>query len=221
MCAVIGVYLERPTSKQIDTVKKLFIESQIRGRHQTGLTANINGDLYSYIRDGAADEFVKSFLDWGTLQDQKILRLIGHCRYSTSDLRYPQPIRIERDFAIVHNGVVTQDPPETWHRYGYDLETCNDSELIYHCSKSGKEPLLEFPDASMAVCELSDIGGLSWYRNAKRPLYQVQVDNGWFVCSTKDIAVRAGLKKAERCKPGFVYTPNGYARISNVEEMIP
>jgi hypothetical protein len=49
----------------------------------------------------------------------------------------------------------------------------------------------------------------------------VKVPNGYFICSTADIALRAGLKKPTRCKPGVVYTPQGNAKLTNVEELIP
>ena len=56
--------------------------------------------------------------------------MIGHCRYSTSDLQYNQPIYND-DYSIAHNGVVSQEMPERWKElYGYDCKTKNDSELI-------------------------------------------------------------------------------------------
>jgi glutamine phosphoribosylpyrophosphate amidotransferase len=148
------------------------------------------------------------------------LQLIGHCRYSTSDLRYNQPLHIFNDFAMAHNGVVDQRPAAYWVEHGYELSTSNDSELLYQARYAKREPLKEFPEASMAVAELG-LGGIRWYRNGKRPLYYVKVANGYFICSTADIALRAGLTKPQRCKPGFVYTPEGKAKLSNVEELVP
>jgi hypothetical protein len=70
----------------------------------------------------------------------------------------------------------------------------------------------------MAVAELS-LKGIRWYRNGKRPLYYVKVSNGYFICSTADIALRAGLKKPVRCQPGWVYTPEGKTKLTNVMEL--
>jgi hypothetical protein len=101
------------------------------------------------------------------------------------------------------------------------MATDNDSELLYHCAAAGKEPLEEFPEASMAVCELRVLGGIAWYRNGKRPLYHAKVPNGWFICSTADIALRAGLEGAERCEPGVVYRRDRSFKIAKVKELVP
>ena len=100
-----------------------------------------------------------------------------------------------------------------WGRYGYKLDTTNDSELIYH----SKEPLTEFPEASMAVAELHSNGTLRWYRNGKRPLYMA---DGFFM-STKDIALRAGLRDPVRCEPGVIYTSTTETKLTTIKELIP
>ena len=187
MCAIIGCYLEKPTPKQIETLKCLFIESQIRGRHQTGIAVRDGNKVLREMITGDGANFVNLF-KWERLEKYSTLEVIGHNRYSTSDLRYPQPIQVFDDFALAHNGAVDQRPPGYWAEYGYKLQTANDSELLYHAAYTGNDPLLEFPEASMAVCELHGDKGLRWYRNGKRPLYAVKVDNGFFICSTADIA---------------------------------
>ena len=219
MCGVISAYIEQPTPSDIETLKNLFIEGQIRGRHQTGLAYKKGNKIERFVVEGDGKKLVEGF-DWEQLLELSTLELIGHNRYSTSDLRYPQPIQVFDDLSLVHNGVVTQEPAGAWHRFGYELSTSNDSELLYQARYAGREPLKEFPEASMAVAELG-LGGLRFYRNGKRPLYYAKVDNGYFICSTRDIAKRAGLKGARRCKPGLVYTPEGNTKITNVEELIP
>jgi glutamine phosphoribosylpyrophosphate amidotransferase len=219
MCAVIGCYLKQPTKKQIEILKKLFVESQIRGRHATGYSMIRNGKIFTQKVPLPAETFVHS--NFAEVQPgDYTLQLIGHTRYSTSDLRFNQPLQ-NGEVSIVHNGVITQDPPELWDRYGYSMETSNDSELLLRSVIVGNEPLVEFSEASMAVAELSVVSGLRWYRNAKRPLYSVKVSNGYFVCSTRDIASRAGLKNAVRCSPGVVYTPRDTTKLIEVEELIP
>ena len=101
-----------------------------------------------------------------------------------------------------------------WGRYGYKLNTTNDSELIYHSD----EPLTEFPDASMAVAELHSNGTLRWYRNGKRPLYMA---DGFFM-STKDIASACGTCATRalraRCDLHTGYTET---KLTTIKELIP
>lgn len=220
MCAIIGAYLEAPSRQQIDTIQRLFFESRVRGKHATGYSLIQGNKVITRKEPISAEWFIR--MHFGDVQPgDYTLQLIGHCRYSTSDLRYNQPIQNSNDLAIVHNGVVTQDPPELWNRYGYDLETSNDSELIWHSVDAGKEPLQEYPNASMSVLELRAGEGMRWYRNGKRPCYMVKVPNGVFIMSTADIAKRAGLSGAKRCKPGVVYTPKGSTTIVKTPELIP
>jgi glutamine phosphoribosylpyrophosphate amidotransferase len=217
MCAIVGAYLEKPTAFQIETLKRLFVESQIRGKHASGYSMIRNGEIFTQVAPLPAEEFVKLHFDEVQPGDYT-LQLIGHTRYSTSDLKFNQPLHIFGDLSLAHNGVVDQRPAAYWVEHGYELATTNDSELLYQARHVGNEPLKEFPEASMAVAELSVIG-LRWYRNGKRPLYHVCVPNGVFICSTLDIALRAGLKKPIRCKPGWVYNPIGSAKLINVKEL--
>jgi glutamine phosphoribosylpyrophosphate amidotransferase len=220
MCSVIGVYLESPTQEQIETLKSLFVESGIRGLHASGYSVIRNGKVFTQKAPVPAHVFVESY--FAELQPgDYTLQLIGHTRYSTSDLEYNQPIQVFDDCALAHNGVVDQRNAARWVEYGYQLTTLNDSELLYQSRYAGNEPLVEFPKATMAVCELSVEKGLRWYRNAGRPLYYVKVANGYFIMSTTDIAKRAGLKGAKRCKPGVIYTPQENAKLTTVKELIP
>jgi len=218
MCAVIGCYLKQPTEKQIEILKKLFVESQIRGRHATGYSMIRNGEIFTQKVPLPAETFVHS--NFAEVQPgDYTLQLIGHTRYSTSDLRFNQPLQYE-DVSIVHNGVITQDPPELWDRYGYPMETSNDSELLMRSVASGGEPLTEFPDASIAALELHKDGKMRWYRNAKRPLHAVKVKNGYFIMSTQNIAERAGLLGSVMLDPGTVYTTSKKTKLLNVTDMI-
>lgn len=220
MCAVIGAYLEAPSQQQIHTLKRLFCESQIRGKHASGYSLIQGSKVITRKAPHPAIYFVRTHFAEVQPGDHT-LQLIGHTRYSTSDLKFNQPIQVFDDLALAHNGVVDQRSPIHWQEYGYELTTANDSELLYQARHSGREPLVEFPTATMAVCELSSSQGLRWYRNGGRPLYRVKVPNGFFIMSTADIAKRAGLEGAERCEPGVLYTPEGEAKLTSVEELIP
>ena len=194
MCAVIGALLRSPTTDQLDNVRNVFLESRIRGMHATGLSYVKNGKVVTLKEAVPASVFSPLSNMEQLLNEDGNLYLIGHCRYSTSDLRYNQPMQINDKVSIVHNGVISQELPENWKElYGYTTETQNDSELINHTLDAGLNPLTEWADSSMAIIELHSDGLMNWYRNGKRPLYKTTLDNGFIITSTKDIVKRAGI----------------------------
>jgi glutamine phosphoribosylpyrophosphate amidotransferase len=194
MCAIIGAYIENPSSRDLIMLADVFRESSIRGLHATGVSWVRGGEVKTHIDAKPATLFLESLDLNNCINEDGNLYLIGHCRYSTSDLQYNQPLWNE-NISIVHNGVVSQEMPENWERlYGYKCKTRNDSELILHTLEAKKSPLQEFPDASMAVVELYKEKKLRFYRNGKRPIYFTSLTNGGIITSTKDVAIRADLK---------------------------
>ena len=194
MCGIIGAYIENPSSLDLTTLADVFRESSIRGLHATGVSWVRDGEIKTRIDAKPATQFLESLDLNNCINEDGNLYLIGHCRYSTSDLEFNQPLWNE-NISIVHNGVITQEMPENWERlYGYKCKTRNDSELIVHTLEAGKSPLIEFSNASMAVVELYKEKKLRFYRNGKRPIYFTSLLNGGIITSTKDIAVRADLK---------------------------
>lgn len=190
MCSVIGALIQNPTAKDFETIRKVFLESKIRGMHATGMSIVYNGKVLTFKEPVPADRFVHLDNLEEMVNDDGNLYLIGHCRYSTSDLLYNQPIAND-EHSIVHNGVITQELAENWDKiFNYKCETKNDSELVLHSDS----PLEEYQDASMAVCELTFDRKLCVYRNGKRPLYLTSLVNGVIITSTADIAKRAGIK---------------------------
>jgi glutamine phosphoribosylpyrophosphate amidotransferase len=169
-------------------LEAVFHESKIRGMHATGIAYVKGGSVHIDKRPVPANEFPFNFNEY--LNEDGNLYLIGHCRYSTSDLEYNQPIG-NTENAIVHNGVITQELPENWEaKYGHKCETKNDSELVLHA----EDPLTEYAHMSMAVCELIAASKVvKTYRNGKRPLYLTSLSNGYIITSTADIPRRAGL----------------------------
>lgn len=187
MCSVIGAIIKEPRAEDFLMLHRVFLESKIRGMHATGISYVKHGKIITEKRPVPADEFPFNFPSYVNEDDS--LYLIGHCRYSTSDLEFNQPIGNDTH-AIVHNGVITQELPENWKNiYNYECETKNDSELVLH---SGS-PLEEFPDMSMGVCELTNDKKLLVYRNGKRPLYLTSIPSGCIITSTADIAKRADV----------------------------
>jgi hypothetical protein len=193
MCAIIGAVLKDPRKEDFEMIRRVFLESRIRGLHATGISFLPHwSDKVVTIKDAIpADKFVDIHMHIDNMKEMVngdgTLYLIGHCRYSTSDLSYNQPLANEVK-SIVHNGVITQELPENWGNiYPYTFETKNDSELVLHSD----DPLREFPDASMAVCELYADGKLRFYRNGKRPLYLTNIECGSIITSTADVPERA------------------------------
>lgn len=193
MCAVIGSILQQPSKQDFAMIRRVFHESKIRGMHATGISflPKWSSGIETIKEPIPADQFVDKHLHDDNLSsmvaDDGNLYLIGHCRYSTSDLEYNQPM-FYNDKSIVHNGVITQELPENWKDiYGYDCITKNDSELVLHSN----DPLREFAHMSMGVVELHRDRKIRFYRNGKRPLYLSSILNGCIITSTGDIASRA------------------------------
>ncbi len=192
MCGVIGVVLRHPTQSQYEMLRCIFHESKIRGKHATGISYLKQNQIHTERHALPADQCVFDFPSY--LNEDGNLYLIGHCRYSTSDLVYNQPIANE-SLAIVHNGVVSQELPENWGQlYGYFCDTKNDSELLLRTVEKNESPLIQWSGASLAVCELHPNKTIRAYRNGKRPLYLTIQENGYLLTSTSDIPRRAGIQ---------------------------
>lgn len=194
MCAVIGLDLTNPN---LSLVKELFFQSQIRGKHATGVTYFKNGRLHTIKEPIPAEEFINNS-DISEWVDGNRLLAIGHCRYSTSDLLYNQPISND-DLSIVHNGVVTQELPESWQQlYGVCTETKNDTELLLHTILENKDPLTHWESSSISMISIDRKGKINYTRNGKRPLWVWNNGSNMIVTSTKDIAIRSGLSGSKR-----------------------
>lgn len=192
MCAVIGAVIKNPTATHFDMIRNVFHESRIRGLHATGLSYLKGGSIHTFKEPVPADEFKKLDDLEEMVNDDGTLYLIGHCRYSTSDLLYNQPIANETT-SIVHNGVITQHDPADWEvLHGYACDGKNDTELLLR-SLADYSPLEHWKDASLAVCELHIDGKIRAYRNGKRPLYLTVLDDGCIITSTANVAKRANL----------------------------
>lgn len=199
MCAVIGAVIQQPTRDDFDMIKRVFHESRIRGLHATGISflPKWSSGIENIVEPIPADKFIEKFLHNDNLADMVAddgnLYLIGHCRYSTSDLEYNQPIW-NNYMSVAHNGVITQELPENWESlYGYKCQGKNDTELLLHTFAAGKSPLVEWKDSSLAVCVLDKNRTLTAFRNGKRPLYLTNTHNGCIITSTADVIKRAGI----------------------------
>lgn len=198
MCGIIGYYNKNVTKSDLDTLRKVLIESKIRGKHASGIAWFDGKKFQSYIKPTSIDKLMKKFDLSKSIYNGASISLIAHARYSTSDIKYNQPI-LGETLAIAHNGVVTQDFPENWYEtYGFKCKTKNDSELILHALENERELSQIFPKSSIAVVSLDLTGKIEVYRNGLRPLWQGTIGDGVVIASTQDILHRAGVQNIKK-----------------------
>lgn len=189
MCGIIGLRCrDKEISKTI--VEELLLQSQIRGKHATGLSFFDGRKIKTIIDPIPSQKFIKKQNFDGSEY------VLGHVRYSTSDLSYNQPITDR--LSIVHNGIITQEKFEKWEQdFEFkDYQTKNDTEILLKCLQVKKQPFLEFLNCSVAAGVLED-GKMYCFRNNMRPLWIFQSEyelngvplfNGF--ASTEDIINR-------------------------------
>lgn len=200
MCGIIGFSSKNATASDIEILRKVMIESRIRGKHASGIAWSDGLSIHSRVLPIPIDQLVQKF-DLHSLVRGGQISLISHARYSTSDIKYNQPI-IGDTMAIAHNGVITQDSPENWEKsYGFKCETHNDSELLLRVLEKGKQPDKVFPDSSIAAVTLTKDGQIKAIRNGLRPLWQGKIGEGVVYASTHDILLRSGVKDIKKLKP--------------------
>lgn len=197
ICGIVGFVSNNATSADLEVLKRVLIESRIRGKHASGIAWSDGIELYSYVKSIPIDELVNQF-DLNDINVNGKVSMIAHTRYSTSDIRYNQPI-VGDSMAIAHNGVITQADYDTWEsQYGYKCSTHNDSELLLRCQEDGRDPYEVFPGSSFAALFLSRGGKLTLMRNGLRPLWVGTIGDGFVCASTYDILRRAGVTDITR-----------------------
>ena len=138
MCAIVGFESEKVTEKDLVILKKVLIESKIRGKHASGVAWFDGGKICCEKKSLPMDKFLKDF-DLSKIVYNGKVKMIAHARYSTSDLEFNQPL-VSGNLAIAHNGVVTQEAPENWEKhFGYKCETKNDSELLLRAIENDED----------------------------------------------------------------------------------
>lgn len=213
MCGVIGVHLKNISQSEIYLVYSIFDQTMIRGKHATGISFVKNGEIHTKKLGVPVTEFFKDFSIADCVNEDGGLYMIGHIRYSTSDIRYNQPFA-NKDISIVHNGVISQEPVEEWK---YKTETSNDSELILKSFENDLHPLTDFPEASMAVCYLKADKTVGGFRNEARPLWYNTLSNGVIFTSTRDISQRSGLRTPVKCDMYVDYCKQENIELQKVE----
>lgn len=187
MCGVIAAKGRVPPAM----LKELFLQSSIRGRHATGAAWWLKGNLHTHIVAEPAEVFLRDIDVESWYDESGNVCVIGHTRYSTSNRLFNQPIS-NGTAAIVHNGVITQEPHSEWERlYGLKTDGQNDTELLFLTSPD------RWPDSSIGCVWLSS-GEITYYRNGKRPLWVSETPEWLVVASTEDILFRSGFGTRER-----------------------
>lgn len=196
MCGLVGISVPTVTAKDIILFEAILRESRIRGLHATGISYLEDGVIYTIKEPVGADRFLEKYTLADCIDYDGSLNLIAHTRYSTSDLRFNQPIA-NAQLSVVHNGVISQELPSNWPKlYGPIgvCETSNDTELLFNTIQAFGNPIVEWAESSIAALELYWDGTIRAYRNGRRPLYMMRYYEGFIVSSTMDVLVRSGLK---------------------------
>lgn len=194
MCSIIGVSIADVKAADIELIHRLMLEARIRGLHATGVSYVESGNIVTVKEALGADKFLELYNFADFVDGDGSLRMVAHCRYSTSDLEFNQPIA-NTSMALVHNGVISQELPENWESlYGLKCDTRNDTELLFKTVWLGRDPLTMWPTSSIAALELYDTGYMRAYRNGRRPLYMSAYNTySILFASTQDIFIRAKL----------------------------
>lgn len=206
MCGVIGYLAPNVTLKDLDNLTTLLEESQVRGRHSTGVSYILEGEIKTVIEKDCASVFISRRMREinADLWREGSIRLIGHTRYATSG-ETPQPIHLH-DISLAMNGVISQADPSTW---GHGYTTDNDAEILQRELLCGGHAFQrDFENASIAACALYHDGRLLAFRNGRRPLWRAQLRAETVVfSSTAQILARAldPCGAVELIKPGTVY----------------
>lgn len=183
MCGIIGL-ISKSKKVGLPIFEELLKQSQIRGKHSTGVSTIVDGAIETIALPIPADRFTSEYeIPWSE-------RMIGHVRYSTSFIKHHQPIS-DGNIAITHNGIITQEKPEMWEEhFGYTgFKTKNDSELLLKCIEEGSGVFKKFKKSSMA-CGVLDTENLYCFRNETRPLWLFMGEGFAGFASTRDIIER-------------------------------
>lgn len=221
MCGIVGMVSVENDKECFSFFKELLKESQIRGKHATGISFYKGNKLITIKSKEPAEKFIKglNFVSYSNFY-------LGHTRYSTSDLRFNQPIN-ENNISLAHNGVLTQSDPKDWFKeFNYTTKTENDSELLLKFieKENIKDVFKKFTKSSISAGIIKD-KTLFQFRNTKRPLWLIKFKSHnkircLIFCSTLDIFDRAFDKikfpmeyflnkispEVEKTKAGVLYT---------------
>lgn len=211
MCGIIGYSGAFYGTLSAD-LTRLMDQASRRGVHAHGVAqVPAPGVLSTFRHRGAPGEVA-------VIKAPQI-RFVGHCRYSTSDPLWDQPLA-DPQCALVMNGVISQAEPRRWPGAElWDYTTGNDVEVALQYAKEG---IRGHMPGSFACLELCADGQMYAYRNPYRPLYWAYgPSGGLFFASTQDILRRGlGVEFPVLLEPGVLYTPTPDGHIDVVDSSL-
>lgn len=230
MCGIVGYkLLSRNPEAAANTLKlfeRLLCESQIRGKHASGVSWIDDGKVMGYKQPIPAVQLVKSEFWQGCFPIPT--EMIGHTRYSTSGDWHKnannQPLN-NRKMALVHNGLVSMGTKGEFEaQYNVKTATENDSEIILRKTLEGgiAHAITECAKIHMPIFAcgfLQADGRLAVVRDHLRPLW-LWLHKDWCAAgfaSTRDIVERSmkAMKQQHNdytlveAKPYNIYTLDG------------
>lgn len=184
MCAIIGFISKNPSDEAIHTLKMLFFESKIRGKHAYGFTT---GDVT------VKEHSLKTLLD--AINRPNVL--IGHCRYSTSgDYKNHdnnQPLRFKNEHMVFNGTIDMRTKAEMETDYNIVMNSDNDGEIMLQ--SSARQELLQGNITFAGLfMERKTVYAL---RNQHRPAYWAERHDSIYIGSTADIMKRCLLRPHE------------------------
>ena len=192
MCAILGI--SSKNTVDMDLFRSMLNQSMIRGKHATGIAWIEDDKIKHLVIPVSANNF--------KLPNIVTQSIIGHCRYSTSDLDYNQPI-VDSGLAVAHNGVITQTDPNTWEEtYKYKFKTRCDSEIILRNWQNKIHPINTIGSMATLILDTREKNAMHFFRNEQRPLYYSKNNDDFYIASTKNILERTGItqyKKTDAC----------------------
>lgn len=191
MCGIVG-FAGKPQVCGRERFIALCRQSCIRGVHAFGIAWWSPSKGVQVFRSLDFEEVMSM------VSEPLPCAIIFHNRYSTSgDYRIMannQPVFVNGT-ALVFNGTVDMGTKEEMEqRYGITLQSDNDGEIVLNDVLDG-HPFrhISKSDKSFAGITIDNLGRVTAFRNKMRPLWLFAEQTSTFICSTKDIASRAGL----------------------------
>lgn len=189
MCGIIGYMPIDPAPEISGAFRRLFDESRVRGTHAYGITSSFGGELET-LRSFNWEDIPKVF--------NPAYPTIAHCRYCQSGdwrvLENNQPIVVDQT-AVAMNGVIHMGTKEEYEAaFDVKCQVDNDSEIFLQRLKGGQdaESFIKSISGSFAAVWIEK-GKIHAARNARRPLYSMEIYGACWWASTADIFKRAGF----------------------------
>lgn len=203
MCGIFGFTSANPLGamKAHELIKRLSIESSVRGEHATGISIVHNGHIVTK-KIGKAAKKCNFFVPSGTKA------VLGHVRYTTQGSQkynynnHPFEGKADVEFALAHNGIISNDEKLRKEQNLPDTHIETDSyiavQLVEKFGKLSFESLAKVGEnlLGMFMLEYLDEHNNIWFVRGDNPicLYYYESLNMYIWASTKEILDKA-IKK--------------------------